>query len=242
MTVTPNLLSESGLWRARDLNERQTAVLVNPQSTGFSQLDELLVDGGWPQAALVEILCPRYGMGELRLLTTALTRTVDEAHWTVLINPPCVPYAPAFQALGVNVRELMVVHPTNHSEALWSLEESIASGSTRTVLGWLDESKLQGKELRRIQAKCKEHNVLCVLFRPLNAERTPSAAELRLAIERQTIDRKLVVSIVKRRGGWRVDGLELPLPWGPTESDSQRRHQLLSAWEHACHQARDDLN
>ena len=159
MALTASLLNDTGLWRARDLNGRQTASSDCGQNTGFPQLDELLIDGGWPRAALVEVLCDRYGVGELRLLTSALTRPVSDAHWTVLINPPCVPYAPAFQALGINVHELMVVHPSSHQEALWSFEEVIASGSTRTVLAWLSESDLQDKQLRRIQAKSKEHEV-----------------------------------------------------------------------------------
>ncbi len=231
MTSTASLLNDTGLWRARDLNGRQTASSDSGQNTGFPQLDELLIDGGWPHAALVEVLCDRYGVGELRLLASALTRPVSDAHWTVLINPPCVPYAPAFQALGINVHELMVVHPSSHQEALWSFEEVIASGSTQTVLAWLSESDLQDKQLRRIQAKSKEHGVFSVVFRPLAAEQLPSAAELRLKIEQQTIDRRLVISIIKRRGGWRVDGLELALPWGPTVTDSQRARQLLADWE-----------
>ncbi len=231
MTLTASLLNDTGLWRARDLNGRQTASSDRGQSTGFPQLNELLIDGGWPHAALVEVLCDRYGVGELRLLASALTRPVSDAHWTVLINPPCVPYAPAFQALGINVHELMVVHPSSHQEALWSFEEVIASGSTQTVLAWLSESDLQDKQLRRIQAKSKEHRVFSVVFRPLAAEQLPSAAELRLKIEQQTIDRRLVISIIKRRGGWRVDGLELALPWGPTVTDSQRARQLLADWE-----------
>lgn len=231
MTLTVSLLNDTGLWRARDLNGRQTASSDRGQSTGFPQLDELLIDGGWPRAALVEVLCDSYGVGELRLLASALTRPVSDAHWTVLINPPCVPYAPAFQALGINVHELMVVHPSSHQEALWSFEEVIVSGSAQTVLAWLSESDLQDKQLRRIQAKSKEHGVFSVVFRPLAAEQLPSAAELRLKIEQHTIDRRLVISIIKRRGGWRVDGLELALPWGPTATDSQRARQLLAAWE-----------
>lgn len=234
MALTTSLQNDTGLWRARDLNEHQTASTARGLTTGFSQLDKLLVDGGWPRAALVEILCARYGMGELRLLASALARSASVAHWTVLINPPCVPYAPAFQALGIDVRDLMVVHPKSHQEALWSLEEVIGSGSSRTALAWLSENDLRDKQLRRIQAKSKEHGVLTALFRPLKAEQCPSPAELRLKIERQTIDRKLVVSIIKRRGGWRVDDLELPLPWGPTASDSQRANQLLDDWERAC--------
>ena len=219
------------LWRARDLGTQSNGFDSGKHglSTGFPELDKLLVDSGWPSSALVEILCERYGIGELRLLASALTRSVSEVSWTVLINPPCVPYAPAFQSLGVNVQD-----PNSHREALWSLEEVIGSGSCRTVLAWLKEEELQEKELRRIQAKSKEHGVFSVLFRPMIAERRPSPAELRLKLERQTVDRNLIVSIIKRRGGWRVDGLQLALPWGPTITASTRAQELFARWEQAC--------
>lgn len=232
------LLNSSGLWRARDLKTRRSTVYSSTQSTGFKQLDELLVDGGWPRAGLLDILCDRYGIGELRLLSSALVRPSSEARWTVLINPPYVPYAPAFQALGINVNDLIVVHPSSHTEALWSLEEAVRSGSSQTVLAWLNERDLQDKQLRRIQAKSKEHEVLSVLFRPLAAEQRPSPSELRLKIEKQTADRELTVSIVKRRGGWRVDDLKLKLPWGPTTASSKRVRQLLVDWDRACHDMR----
>ena len=235
MELATSLLNDAGLWRARDLSGYQTASRDHRQSTGFPQLDALLIDGGWPSAALVEVLSDHCGIGELRLLGTALTKPTRDARWTVLINPPCVPYAPAFQALGINAHQLMVVHPSSHQEALWALEEVIVSGSTQTVLAWLSERDLKDMQLRRIQAKSKDYGVFSVLFRPLAAEQLPSAAELRLRIDRQSIDRKLVVSIVKRRGGWRVEGLELALPWGPTATDTHRTQQLVTAWERTKH-------
>ena len=227
-------LNDSRLWRASDLGVRVADEDRRAFSTGFPQLDNLLVDGGWPFEALIEVLCGRYGIGELRLLATALTKPVSNSSWTVLINPPCVPYAPAFQSLGIDVHDLVVVHPKNHQEALWAFEEAIDSGSCRVVLGWLHESDLKDKQLRRIQSKSKSAGVLSILFRPLSAERVPSAAELRLKIESQTLDRKLKVSIVKRRGGWRVEDIELPLPWGPSVSESMRTSQLFKQWEQAC--------
>ena len=228
-------LSDTGLWRARDLKERRSTLHSSAQSTGFSQLDDLLVDGGWPHSGLIEILCDRYGVGELRLLSSMLASSTSEACWIVLINPPYVPYAPAFQALGVKVDDLVIVHPANHTEALWAFEEAVRSGSCQSVLAWLNETSLKDKHLRRIQAKCKERGLLGVLFRPLAAEQHPSPAELRLKIESQSIERELLVSIIKRRGGWQVNGLKLTLPWGPTAEDANHAHQLLVDWERARH-------
>lgn len=227
-------LHDAGLWRASDLKTRTSTRDSSAQSTGFSQLDSLLIDGGWPQSGLVEILCDRYGVGELRLLSSALVRSGSETRWTVLINPPYVPYAPAFQALGVRVDDLVVVHPGSHTEALWAFEEAVRSGACQSVLAWLNEGNLKDKQLRRIQAKSKEREVFGVLFRPLVAERRPSPAELRIKIEKQSVERDLVVSILKRRGGWQVNSLELTLPWGPTMDETDRARQLLIDWERAC--------
>ena len=53
---------------------RREAPPADGLSTGFPALDEVLPDAGWPMGALTEILVPRAGAGELRLVLPALAR------------------------------------------------------------------------------------------------------------------------------------------------------------------------
>ena len=61
------LLAHPDLWRAGRIEPSARAV-----STGYPPLDGLLADRGWPKAGLIELLSPRIGIGELRLLGPAL--------------------------------------------------------------------------------------------------------------------------------------------------------------------------
>ena len=67
------LLENPRIWRgssrvASQLN-RQTGL-----ASGYPKLDRCLPGGGWPPAALTEILTAQYGIGELRLLMPALAK------------------------------------------------------------------------------------------------------------------------------------------------------------------------
>ena len=60
------LLGHPAIWRGRSTAPTDTL------STGFSTLDAGLPGGGWPCTGLIEILTPRTGLGELRLLVPLL--------------------------------------------------------------------------------------------------------------------------------------------------------------------------
>ncbi|NJN53247.1 MAG: translesion DNA synthesis-associated protein ImuA [Gammaproteobacteria bacterium] len=130
----------------------------------------------------MELLLDQLGIGELRLLTPALTALSEEARWLAWINPPHIPYAPALSALGIDVGKVLLVHPQQHQDALWSVERTLRSGTCSAVMAWLDESRLRAPEIRRLKLAAREGNTLAVLFRPLAAAAQPSMAELRLGL------------------------------------------------------------
>ena len=214
-----------GLWRARELPMHQIADAGI--GTGFPALDDALVDHGWPPAGLVELLSEDYGIGELRLLSPALaTLSSTDDRCIAWVNPPHLPYAPALQAAGIDPARVLMVHANDHAETLWALEQSSKSGACSAVLGWLHEPKLRFTEIRRLQFAAKQGRTWANLFRPIGASGEASAAELRLRLGPLSEDR-LNVDIVKRRGGWPLHGIALPLESGLT----QRRRRLSQALE-----------
>ena len=60
------LLEHPAIWRGR--SAARTAAIP----TGFDPLDDCLPGRGWPRTGLMEILVPRFGIGELYLLLPAL--------------------------------------------------------------------------------------------------------------------------------------------------------------------------
>ena len=90
------LLQHPLLWRGDRLAQVDDTV-----ASGFARLDRELPGGGWPKAALTELLADAEGMGELQLLVPVLKRLVQAGEWVALVAPPHIPYAPAFAGRGI---------------------------------------------------------------------------------------------------------------------------------------------
>ncbi len=237
MHTQPRLPDHPDIWKARELatdpNRRRNA--ANNHATGFAQLDELLYGGGWPAAGLMELLCDVHGIGELRLLASALTRVSrSEARWITWINPPFVPYAPALARAGIDIGKVLLVYPKSHREALWALEQALKSGASSAALAWLDESALKTTEIRRLQLAAVTGRAWTTLFRPASAADKPSMAELRILAESEPAGRcdRLAFTILKRRGGWSTSRIALDIGYAPILRERAAVGEQLAFWRH----------
>ena len=224
------LLQHPKLWRARHLAAQQLDEQQNSIATGFDELNACLPGGGWPDSALMEVMLPSAGVGELRLFIPALKAlSQQQDRWLAWINPPFIPYAPALRSLGVDINKILLVHPKDHKDALWATEKACKSGTCSTVFAWLDESQLTFKDTQRLQIAAKQGNTLSCLFRPQNEQ--PSMAELRLSVRAMSTD-QLHLDITKRRGGWPIPGLTLPLAknTGSQHPKAEQIEEQLALW------------
>jgi len=187
------VLQNSAIWRG----DQYAKVVVESVPTGFVELDMQLPGGGWPQAALTEILTNQRGIGELRLLAPALVRLSHEEKWIVLVAPPHLPYAPGLESLGLNLARMVLVRTKSDAESLWAAERCLRSGSCAAVLAWTGAGSQQ--TIRRLQLAAEEGKGFGVVFGPTLNAALPSPAPLRIQL---TADReKLQLQIIKRRGG-----------------------------------------
>ena len=184
------LLEQRRVWKGRPPPRVAGGV-----ATGHAALDAVLPAGGWPEAALSEILIPADGVGELRLLWPALARLSRAGERIVLVAPPYLPFAPAWQAAGVDLRRLEVVQAGSERDALWATEQCLRSGSCGAVLCW--PLKADDRTLRRLQVAAEAGRTLGLATRPLAAARNPSPAALRIAIDA----RPAQLRVLKCRGG-----------------------------------------
>ena len=184
-----HLLDARRLWRG------QTR-LVSPstQPTGYAALDAALPGGGWPESALSEILIANTGIGELRLLWPTLARMTAAHERVVLVAPPHVPYPQAWLAAGVDLRQLTIVNAQGR-DALWAAEQCLRSGSCGAVLCWPQQA--DDRTLRRLQVAAETGQTLAFAYRPLREAVNPSPAALRLAVEAQPAQ----LRVLKCRGG-----------------------------------------
>lgn len=191
------LLEHPAIWRGTSVARAE----VLP--SGFDALDERLPGGGWPRSGLIEILAPRFGVGELTLLLPLLgaLTSAPTARSAVWIAPPFEPFAPALAAHGVALEQILVVRipESLRSGALWAFEQSLVSGACDLVMTWAQGPR--AKEIRRLQLAAEQGRALGVLFRPLQAARESSHALLRMAIEPSAFGVR--VNLLKSKGGVR---------------------------------------
>ena len=90
--IITKLLARHDTWRGQSQKPIQRSV-----SSGNDQID-LLLKGGWPTAALTELLVQRPGIGELSLLLPTIRDYCQNNHLSVWLDPPYQPYAPALAA------------------------------------------------------------------------------------------------------------------------------------------------
>lgn len=200
MNALAALLAHPAVWRGSELGRVASASVP----TGFAALDAELPGGGWPTAALTEILPQHAGIGELRILGHALAAQQRTIVW---VAPPHLPYAPALAAAGIDLARVIIVTTRSPRETLWAAEQALRSRACGALLAWPGDIKYP--ELRRLQLAAEGNPVLAVLFRPPQAAAETSCAALRLHLT--TSRGGLAARILKRRGA----ALDAPIPLCP---------------------------
>ena len=133
----------------------------------------------------------------------------------MLLAPPAQPCAWAWQALGLSLREMVVVQAGGpgrggQGDLLWALEHALRSGHLGAVLAWLP-AQLPVDALRRLQLAAQPHDGPAFLLRGSAAAGQFSPATLRCLLEPAGHD-SLQLHLLKRRGPPREAPLSLALP------------------------------
>ena len=168
-----SLFAAQTLWHAG----RSAKINADGEPTGHVALDALLPQGGWPRRALTELLLPADGVGELDLLFPALARMTQAGQPVMVIAPPYIPYAPAWQAAGMDLSQVEIVDASPR-DALWAFEQCLRSGACAAVLGWPQQADTQS--LRRLQVAADSGDCLGFAFRDRKHVANASPAALRM--------------------------------------------------------------
>jgi cell division inhibitor SulA len=149
--------------------------------TGISMLDDLLPDGGWPRAGVVEVTLAQDPGDAMDLFMPALARITHQGRGVVLVTPPFSARKRVFTDLSVNPVRVMQVNPHPGRSALWTVEALLQSGDCGIVMAWPGcDTELMDK---RLQKAARQGRVLCVLFRPPCPDRTASSSNIRLGVD-----------------------------------------------------------
>jgi hypothetical protein len=198
------LKRDGTLWQGRRGRLAADRVLTS----GWKVLDELL-GGGWPRAALAEVLGDAHR--GLPLVLPLLARLSVEGRRLVWVAPPYVPYAPALAACGIRVEQLLLVRDVSAQQGLWAAEQALRSGVCGAVLLW--PGQIQRSQLRRLQLAAERGDCPGILFRSPRAASQGSPAALRLRVRTSPLG--LEVDVVKRRAGWAGGSCIVPFVTAP---------------------------
>ena len=197
------------LWRACQLGRSTGSAAGTAAASGYPELDAQLPGGGWPARLLTELLLPHAGIGELRLLAPALADLQYRQRSLMWFDPPAMPCAWALSALGLDMRQLVVIRSRQNLKApargklpaadiLWALEHALKSGHLGAAVAWLP-ARLPADALRRLQLAAQAHDGPVFLLRDAQESKRPSVAALRLLLSSAGPD-QLRVALLKRRG------------------------------------------
>jgi len=211
------VLRNPAVWRARELAQEQEQRTDRTLGTGFSSLDLALPDGGWPVGALIELLADTSGVGELSLLLPTLRQVCAQGRAAALLAPPWLPYARAWESLGLPLDKLLMVESSS-SDLLWSAEQILRSGECGAVVLWGQAAgrALDHRALQRLHLAASTGNALCFVYRATAVAEQPSPAPLRLKLRAQ--EGRLHLDFLKFRGALRNKSLLLdtyPAHWQP---------------------------
>ncbi|GAB1267792.1 translesion DNA synthesis-associated protein ImuA [Aurantivibrio infirmus] len=198
------ILQLPSVWQASQVCRTRSVI-----STGYEALDAILHDGGWPDNATTELLLPKIGIGEFRLLLPGLRRVLQQRPWLVFIAPPYIPYGPALAQGGIDPDAVLILEPKNTKDLLWCAEQTLQSGCCGAVLTWANKLTLNSRQLRRLQQAAHRGQCWHTLYRNRSVKREASPSSLRLELDCSQLG--LAVSILKQRGGWSGQQLELTL-------------------------------
>lgn len=181
-----DVLRDPRVWQG----SRHAQPRVEP--TGREALDAALPGGGLPVGALVEVLHEYDGTQELNVLLPLFARATRAQRHIVFVNPPYIPYAPAFAAAGVDPTFLHTIANCSDT-ALWAAEQCLRSATCALVACWPKQAS--DKSLRRLQLAAESGHAIGAVFRPARTAVTASPAAVRLQADAGGI------RVLKCRGG-----------------------------------------
>ncbi len=162
-------------------DNRTTRCASRLTPTGITVLDDMLPDGGWPKAGVVEVTEPGDRADAIELFMPAVARITHQGRGLVLVAPPFAARKRVFTDTAVNAVRVMQVNPHPGRSALWTVESLLRSGDCGVVMAWPGcDTELMDK---RLQKAAMQGRVLCVLFRPPCRGQAVSGSSLRLGVD-----------------------------------------------------------
>lgn len=190
---------------------------------------ELLPERRWPRAGFVEWLAPTIGSGA-DLLACQFAAAVcrppasgSTPRALVVVDPRGEFYPPAAAALGIDLRQLVLVRPRSSDDAAWAIDQALRTPGVGAVLSWAD--RMHPHTLRRWQLAAEQHATLGIFVRSATARDEPCWALVRWLVTPVAWAHDPAANVAQRRR-WRVELLRARGTWA--------RQVVEVEWDHAA--------
>lgn len=199
------VLKRADIWQAS-----QQLKISNSIASGYSGLDKQLHQSGWPLSRLTEILVEYNHIGEMQLILPAIAKIMKKGGWLFLIEPPFIPYAPAWLKANINIQKIVIIKSCQETRKernwLWAAEQVISNQGVCCSLFWPPKDNLSNKTLKRLQLAAEQGGGLNFVFRKTAVAVQSSPASLRLVVKKKKTKlpdtQKIAIEILKQNGGW----------------------------------------
>lgn len=178
-------------------------------STGLSALDALLPEKGLEPGWLVEWLAPVEGCRSSVLALQGIRPAlVGRQAWAV-VDEKSDFYPLAAKGWGISLDSLLWIRPSSSADAAWSVEQCLRCPAVGVT--WFQAERLSDRVVRRWKIAAEIGKGIGVIFRPVQAARNASWADVRWLVQPQsrltkTGGRRLRVELVYCRGGYHEGG------------------------------------
>ncbi|HUQ71117.1 MAG TPA: hypothetical protein VM165_16440 [Planctomycetaceae bacterium] len=202
-------------------------------SSGIAALNRILPAGGYQAGTLVEWLAP-IGSGVADLAFRSLPAALPQSKiWCVVEAANA--FCPWPTLAGTRGPDCLVVRATAEPDRWWAVEQALRCPGVALTWCWADRTP--DRVLRRWQLAAEAGGGIGMLFRPPEARRHPSWADLRLSatplVQRHSTGRTVRIEVLYSRG--RLEGqaavLELHHATGAVRVASQLAHSATAARE-----------
>ncbi len=199
------LFNRNHIWRGASYYTTRQAVV----STGYPELNEALVNGGWPKSTLIEI-CQKGLQQQEWLLLLPMIKALKG--YTVLLNPPATPFCQALIQAGIDLERVLIVKASNKADFVMSFCELARTQACDLLLAWQQHQQLSYTELRKCLLATNENAGVCILFRHESTQQHSSPAALRL--HNRVTAHHIQLNLFKQKGVLQqsIHNIKLPLP------------------------------
>lgn len=199
-----SLFNHNQIWRGASYRPE-----IQTLDTGYKEINQALLQGGWPKSTLIEICQKGLQQQEWLVFLPVVKAALG---YVILLNPPAIPFCQAFIQAGIDLERVLVVQVNNKSDFLASFKELARTQACDLLFAWQQHQQLSYTELRKCLLATNDSAGVCVLFRSEHAQQQSSPAVLRL--QSQITANHIQLSIFKQKGVLQqsINSINLPLP------------------------------